>query len=231
MVGDMRSLIPSVCVCVILSLCVRNGMSALTNSVASIRTNFIADAVLSADEIGTVSRLAKTCGIDQVVEIRTFHIAPTIVRGIEAIGADHVQGRTVTYETLEVFRDGWSVKSRPTGQLQAVSLGHFWAEGLGIPQTHERTLFTTAKGTIRVHLQPGLPLDMADKIIKAVTSGQIIGNKPIGLQSEDVSHPDWLAPGKSHDHFWIGFSGSLDRYVGVLRGNKVSMVSEINIYN
>ena len=155
----MRKYLAIIIATVIFGFFARGGDAATTNNLANIRRNFLPDATLFTDELDTVVTLAKSCGIETVAEVRTFHYLPGSFRGIQVISAEKVDGRKVRYQTLEIFRAGWSVKTKPTGPLQIISIGEFWVESLGLPQQHELTIFTTTNGTIRVEVEAGIPLD------------------------------------------------------------------------
>jgi hypothetical protein len=99
-----------------------------------------------------------------------------------------------------------------------------------MPQNHALTIFNTSKGPIRVNVGARIPIDAADKIIKAVTVGEAHYSQTFDRQAfetEDRSQPDWIGVGDSGGHYLIGFDGSLNKYELELSGNNVTMLSAI----
>lgn len=233
----MRAILTILFVAVFFACFTQQGKGTSTNNGVPLHTNFIADAGLDATELRSVVKLAKLCGMEQVAEVRTFHYLPTSYRGIEVTGADQISGRNITYKTLEIFREGWTYKPKPTGPLQTISVGPFWVEGLGIPATHTATLFNTVSGSVRVNVEAGISNNVADTIIRAFTSTNFlvreskgIGGLEIGgvdrslIERENLSRPDMLTKGETSDYYWIRFAGGLN-YECVLSSNKVCVVS------
>jgi hypothetical protein len=226
----MRAHLFIVCVTVFVGCLTPSCFATPTNTVASVKTNYVSNGILTADELDTVVKLANSCGIIQVAEVSTFHRLPSLDPSIEVIGADYINGRKVTYETLEVFKEGWAWRTKPTGTLSAVSIGQFWVEG--IPEHHELTIFNTGKGPIRVNVDGKIPIDVADRIVKAITVGTIHYSKTFDLarqsfEIEDRSQPNWIKVRVEDQsgHYWIGFGGSLNEYQLELNGEDVTMLS------
>ena len=88
-------------------------------------------------------------------------------------GVEHTNGRKVSFDTLEVFREGWAYKSKPADPAKARSIGQFWVEAQQPPTAHELTTFSTPRGMIRVELSSGIPIGVADRIIRAFTTDRI----------------------------------------------------------
>ncbi len=204
-----------------------------TNNVVSLHTDFTADARLDATELSNVVKLASMCGIEQVAEVRTFHYFPTSSRGIEVTSADQMSGRNITYKTSEIFREGWAYKSKQTGSMQAISVGPFWVEGLGIPTTHTAKLFNTVNGFIHVEVETGISTNVADMIINAFTSTNFLVRESQGIGSvdksliegENLSRPDRLVKARTAGHYGISFSGGGSIYECGFSSNKTSVFS------
>jgi hypothetical protein len=227
-VTGMKNYPAIICAAVAFVFMAHDDRAATTNAPVPIHTNFVSDAVLTADEVGTIVKLAKKCGISHVAEVRTFHYLPTLVRGIEVTSTDDVDGRNATYETLKVFRKDWSGATVPSAPFAAISLGDFWVNGPGIPELHTATLFNVARETIHVQVGPDIPIETADTIIKAFTTTNIFGTASRTFLSEDLSRPDFLGSAGLENLYWIGFSGSDNRYEFTVTGSKVRITAEVH---
>jgi len=204
--------------------------AADTNSQGGIRTKFVADAVLKPEELAAVVDLAKSCGMGQVASIESFHYLPSIIHGILVTSIEHTNGRKVTFSTVEVFREGWAYKPKPADLAKGRSSGQFWVDAQQSPTIHELTMFSTPQGTIRVELSSGIRLDVADRIIKAFTTGRIkYSDESTNRSSKraDFFRPDWLGRSDSVNTYEITFSGGLNRYRFTLAGETVEIVSVI----
>ena len=221
-------------VVVALFACSLRGIAAgSTNNPSSVQMNFVADATLSADEVKAIVKLAESCGIGKVTEVKTFHHLPSSIRGILVTSDKKVDGRKVTFQTLEVFREGWARETKPTSPAQAKSVGAFWVPGMAWPQTHELMSFATAKGTILVNMDAEIPIDVADRIVRAFATGRIrYANDvlPRLMRAEDFSRPEWLSKSSKGDRFWISFSGRLDRYEFTLSGSDVEVLRVVHVF-
>lgn len=213
-----------------------NVTASVTNP--PVRTNFVADAILSADEMDLVVKFAKSRGFGEVAEVKTFHYLPTLYRGILVTSQEKAIGRKITYKTLEIFREEWSWKTKPKGAGQVTSMGKFWVEGLdGWPKEIELTTFATSKGIIRVRVEDEIPIASADEIIKRFTTGKILyANEFDKGTAEHInfSRPNRLRISRKDDpgaetHYWISFSESNDQIEFVLSKNDVKVVSVVHV--
>jgi hypothetical protein len=230
--GDIKS--QATILCAVLALLFQRGIRAAdANSQGGIRTNFVADAVLRPDELAAVVGLAKSCGVGQVASVESFHYLPSTSRGILVTSIERTNGRKVTFDTVVVFREGWAYKSKPADPAKGRSSGQFWVDPQQSPTAHELTTFSTPRGTIRVELSSGVPIDVADRIIKAFTTGRIrFSDQFTEIQSKgaDFLRPTWLGRSDSANAYEISFSGGLNRYRFMLVGDTVQIVFVIAVY-
>ena len=202
--------------------------AVITNTVLGVRTEFITDALLTDEEVKAVVALAKDCGFEEVAVVRTFHFLPTLQRGIEATSKDQIAGRTITYQTVVIYREGWSEQLKPTGPLRTISNGSFWVENL-ILKNHELTLFNTSKGVVRVELGHDVSLVEADKVIDALTCGRIhfaddfVKGRYRGI---DFAHPSRLKKGDQTGEFSVSFSDGMAEFGLELSGKDVTILGE-----
>jgi hypothetical protein len=225
----MKAQVATLCA-LLIALSLKETSAADTNRPTLISTNFVADAVLKPEEIAAVVRLAKSCGVGQVAKVETFHYLPTVSRGILITSVERTNGRKITFDTVEVFREGW--ESRSTPPAQARSSGQFWVDVLQSPTVHELTTFITPQGTIRVDLGSGTPIDLADSIVTAFTSGRIrYSDEFIERQSRraDFLRPNWLRKTGEPNLYEISFSGGLNRYKFMLVGGEVRITAVIHV--
>jgi hypothetical protein len=220
--------------CALLALFFQKGIRAAdTHSQVGIRTNFVADAVLKPEEVAAVVGLAKSCGVGRVASVESFHYLPSGGRGISVTSVERTNGRKVTFDTMEVFRDGWAYKSKAADPAKTRSSGQFWVEAQQSPTIHELTTFSTPQGMIRVELSSGIPIGVADRIIKAFTTDKIKYSDEYTESSSkgaDFHRPNWLGRSDSANAYEISFSGGLNRYRFTLVGDTVQIVFVIAVY-
>jgi hypothetical protein len=181
--------------------------SGATNNLASVHTNLVADTSLSTNELADLVKFANACGMNAVAEVKTFNHRPGArYHGILLTGPEKIDGRTVSFQTMNVHRDGWDFKARPTNRLYVMSAGEFWTVGPNYVKDNKLTTFTTAKGTIRVAVSDGISMDAADKIIGVMTTGKVtysdIYLKP-WMSKFDFSRYESLNITSEDGHFWI----------------------------
>jgi hypothetical protein len=230
--GDMK---PQVAVlCALLALFLQKGTRAAdTHSQGGISTNFVADAVLKPEEVAAVAGLAKSCGVGRVASVESFHYLPSGGRGISVTSVEHTNGRKVTFDTVEVFRDGWAYKSKPADPAKTRSSGQFWVEAQQSRTIHELTTFSTPQGMIRLELSSGIPIGLADRIIKAFTTNRIRYSDEFtewSSKGADFHRPNRLSRSDPADVYEISLFGGLDRYRFKLVGDTVQIVFVIKVY-
>jgi hypothetical protein len=228
---DMKSQVAILCA--MLALVCQTGIQAAgASGQVSIRTNFVADAVLRPEELAAVVGLAESCGVGQVASVESFHYLPSTSRGILVTSLERTNGRKVSFDTVEVFREGWAYKSKPADPAKTRSSGQFWVEAQRSPTAHELTTFSTPRGTIRVELGSGVPIDVADGIVRAFTTGRIRYSDefiPRRSKGADFMRPNWLRKSDEGNLYEASFSGSLNRYQFTLVGDEVRIVSVIYV--
>ena len=221
-------------ICALLAMVPQRGMSAAgTNDQRAIRTEFVADAVLNREELNAVVALAKACGLDEIASVKTFHHLPSGGRGILVTSAERISGRKVTFDTLEVFREGWAYRPKPAVPAGSKSSGEFWVDAQQRPTAHELTTFSTPRGTIRVQVSSGIPIDMAELIVKAFATGRISYSDEFTRSSckgVDFSQPQWLGRADSGGVYEISFSGGPNRYKFTVVGDGVRIESVVFVY-
>lgn len=230
--GRMKSLFFLALTVALFSGAIQKLAAGPTNSLAGVTTSFVEDGVLTADEVAAVVNLAELGGVSQVAKVTTLHYRPSRVRGIRVIGAEKVDGRKVIFQTLEVYREGWSYKAKPADPIRSKSIGQFWIESPSPPPVDILTRFETSKGEVRIYLDPGIPLPVADKIINAVASGKIRYDGEVRKEETgkvDFSQPDCLVRSDAGCYLII-FAGSPDQYKFNLKGDEVTLRSLTHVY-
>ena len=228
----MKPMLAVICALIVLSS--QRGMSAAgTNDQPVIRTEFVADAVLNREELNAVVGLAKASGMDEIASVKTFHHLPSGGRGILVTSAERISGRKVSFNTLEVFREGWAYRPKPAVPARSKSSGKFWVDAQQRPTAHELTTFSTSKGTIRLQVSAGIPIDMAERIVNAFTTGRISYADEFTKSSckgVDFSQPQWLGRADSGGVYEISFSGGQNRYKFTVVGDGVRIESVVFVY-
>lgn len=185
------------------------GRGAETNIVKGVRTHF-ESAVLSDTELATVIRLAKRCGITNVVEVDTFYYLPGGDRGIEVKGAEEIRGRKISFVTVTIDRDKWMGKEVRQHSMVLKSIGEFWVSRYGVI-TNVLTTFSINGGTIRVKLSDDVPLPTADKIVEAFAAGRIRFSSGSILSKSQLDGVDFSKPESlsyTKDGFHISYATS-----------------------
>lgn len=153
------------------------GSSLPLSKPSPVVTQFAEEAKLTPDQVDTVLRLARQCGMTEVAEIKTYNIHPSPYFGILLKSPEVIRGRTITYETLNVDYEAW--RDSNWVAFEAKGLGHFWASKDDLHKW-DFTTFELEKKTIRISLHENFPVDLADKIIAA------LGKRKIRFANEDL---------------------------------------------
>lgn len=135
--------------------------AATNNCVA---TNFVADAVLTPNEVKQVLELAKKCGIARPSEVGTFHYLPTGGRGISVKSVELVDERNTSFDTVIISKKGWH---QFTSETNSIQLDSFWAAADAKYSTLLRS-YEFRKTTIQVSIGKGIEVALADKVIPLI---------------------------------------------------------------
>jgi hypothetical protein len=146
----------------------------------SIKTNFVKGGELSQGEISQVLALAEQVGIKDAAEVYTYYCLPTVEKGITVKSKERADGRNISYDTIEVFRQGWQENSRP----KVKRLGDFWINDLKKTTTLERK-YELNKKTIRIRIGQGVDFAVADKIIAQVVAKKLHNSKNADYSDEE----------------------------------------------
>lgn len=226
----------------------------LRNDAAQLRTNFVTNAVLSVDDLDAVVKLAKQCRMNNIGEVRTFYYRPgRAFCGIEVKSPEVLNGRVITFQTLRIDRDGWSYRTNLGGAQQIPRVRSFWVYPPVRLEDHKEFTFKVGNDILRVEISDKIPLETADKIVTAFDAGRIHFKddsvkrrvEPENLTPPDTcrkptySHPTWMGTSmaqnfnlgtpETQNHFWISFSGSLDRYEFDLEGDGVKILAVVSV--
>ena len=133
------------------------------------KTKFIKDAELSVAEMNQVVALAFQCGIPDVERIETFRYLPGPVRGIAVKTKERRSGRSVTYDTVYLGRNGWN-STAP--DAKAKRLGAFWVNEPYL-NTYLLREFKIGNKAVRVNIGESVDIVLADKVIPSVVAGKV----------------------------------------------------------
>ena len=140
---------------------------------------------LSTNELISIARLARECGITNVGKIETMMTWPPGDRMIVVSSVLRMDGRRETCEALVVHNAGWGrlqQKPRPS----AKKIGDFWAEP-GSVETNTWTVFPREhQEDLRIHLADAIPLKTADKIIDAICERRFKAREEDQLKINEV---------------------------------------------
>ena len=210
---------------ILAALMIGKSDAAAQNDPAPVRTNFISGATLSSSELEAVIKLSNLRGIQTVAQVSTeSHLSG---KTIKVSGDEKFEGRSVTFQTLRIHRNGWDRQVRPDN---APSVGEFWVEFVK-PQQEDRTIVQIGDRKVRVGLLNGIKPAGADKIIEAFVKGRIqfgAGTPKDALFGVDVTQPSWI--GISGGKLWITFSMPLTQFIFTLKGDEVTLLDRVNRY-
>jgi len=170
----------------------------------TVKTRFIDDAILDEKEIATVLQLAKQCGIAEPGEIQSYHALPGSHRSVNVVSVERVNGRQITYDLVNVGCAKWG--GQEWMGKNPKQLGKFWVSSSHF-YTVKCTTFNIDGRTVRVSLDEGIPLTLADKIIDAFTHRRIEDDfaYKFTLEHTDVSSPSQLKYQKGKNEYEIHF--------------------------
>jgi hypothetical protein len=200
-----------------------------TNDLPPRQTDFGPDATLSVSEMDEVVRLAKLGGIDPVVEVKMVRHLSGVT--IEVRGAEKLEGRKATFETLRLYRQGWDRYAVPKGPVK--SIGEFWIEETARPEQHERTIVQVGDHILRIGLLNGIKPEGADKVMEAFLKGkvryasEVVSNEVFRIRM-DFTQPNLM--GISGGKSWITFKSSLNQVVFSLRDNEVTILEVVRVW-
>jgi hypothetical protein len=159
------------------------------NASTNLHTSFVERGVLSPSEVSNAVALAKQCGVQEAVSVRTYYFDPIDEHwtyGIEVKGREVISDRRVSYVTVDVWRHKAEAQ-----KLKA--LGEFWV-AKGEVRTNEFATFVASNRTIRIRLPHTIPLATADQILAAFSAKRV--QYPKGQESlrETIEREDFSAP-------------------------------------
>jgi hypothetical protein len=223
----------------------------LNRSAAGIRTSFAAKADLSPKDLEQVVELSHKCGIKNVTEITTAYGIPGhYYRGITVRGDETVNGRKITYYTLEVMKENWSRDQKPAPGQGFVIVGPFWASSALQYEPRTEFILKPQSTDLRVQILGEVSLETADKIVAAFSAGKIeFADENIHNQVEtptfertrrkpNYTQPTCIVSTKSDrgtdaeqpkGDYWISFYGRFDRFYIELHGDKVKIVAKVQV--
>jgi hypothetical protein len=180
-----------------------------------IKTNFVADAELTGQEIKQALSLAQQCGIGQPGEIRTFYYLPSRIKGLLVKSEERVKGADILFDEIVLMKTDWE-DFKPDEKAKKV--GKFWANPSHKFTTHLR-VYDFRKEKIRVRIGNGITTELADKIIPLIAAKKVlfpnnppiigydemkkmIDSKPSGLEKPLEDQP------KLNSKLWLYFEGT-----------------------
>jgi hypothetical protein len=185
---------------------------------SEVKTIFVTDANLTAQDVKDVLSLAKQCGISQPAEIETFHYLPSTERGISVKSIDSIKGVDITFDTITIQNTAWRY-SEPGKNEKRV--GTFWATPSDKYTTHLR-VYDFRGEKIRINIGTGITTEMADKIIPLIAAKKVRYSDNSGfiyfrdemkrildLKPSGIAKP-LGGSSKQDGELWLYFGGQLD---------------------
>lgn len=138
-------------------------------SVAGITTKFEKDASLTPEQVQSVLRLARECGLAEPVEIAIGHTLPLARRFITIKGKEKIDGRRVSLEVVHVYYSKWADLPR---RERAKQDQDFWVNP---PYLLKFNFVTFPEGSkpSRVAVSVGISLEVVDKILDHIATGKL----------------------------------------------------------
>ena len=132
----------------------------------SVKTTFVDDGELTAQEVGEVVSLARECGINEPGEVETFNWLPAGGKGVSVKSVERFKGADITYDEITIAKTGWS-EIGVGGKSKRV--GAFWADPSDKFSAHLR-LYAFRGDQIRVGIGDGITVELADQVISALAA-------------------------------------------------------------
>jgi hypothetical protein len=147
------------------------GFCQYVGPLSAIATDFTRGSKLSDNEVRAVVKLAQKAGIKNISKIYSYYMLPTSVVGIGVNGAETIDGRKVSFASVDIDTEGVLEELSRNFTNVLHSEGTFWVRAHGV-RTNTLTLFEMKGETIRIELGQRVPLSQADKIVAALSAGK-----------------------------------------------------------
>ena len=134
-----------------------------------VKTTFVADAELSAQEVSEVVSLARQCGISEPGEVVTFNWLPGGGKGISVKSVERLKGADIAYDEITIAKAEWG-NIGVSGKGKQV--GTFWADPSDKYTPHIR-LHDFRGEQIRVSIGKGITVELADQVIPQLGAGKV----------------------------------------------------------
>ena len=159
-------------------------LNQVQNPSGTITNSFAPGLELTQAEVEQVIAVATRCGLTNIAEIKTTRSLPKSGKTITVQTHERVDGQSIYYDTLMIFRIGW-IPLKPG--LNAETAGDFWAD-LSRKQTTHLREYGTAPGAHRIRIGQGVAGAFADQVVAAIKAKKIWSGFDIP-KSEDLSRP------------------------------------------
>jgi len=200
------------------------GAASATNS---IKTNVVSGATLAAGEVDVVVRLANLCGMATVTAVSTVrHMGNSTIL---AKGGERIEGRKLTFEELQIHRDGWEWRKRP--KTVTKTIGDFWVEEPARPVLEERTIVQVGGRIYRIGLLNGIKPEGADLVLEAFLSGKVIyasDHVKDSVAEIDFADPSWI--GLTLGECYITFASPLKMVTFRVKDKQVTITGVVRMY-
>jgi hypothetical protein len=164
-----------------------DGLSQYVGPLSAISIDFVKGPSLSDSELMSVIKLAQKAGVKNVTRIHTYYIHPSPEAGIAVLGAEIVNGRNITFPSVNIRTEGLTEELSRNFTNVLLWEGKYWVERWGV-ETNTLTLFEMKGQKIRVKLDKKVPLGQADRVIAALSAGKVsFADAKTKREAEDVN--------------------------------------------
>jgi hypothetical protein len=156
------------------------------------KTEYVPDAVLSAEQQEIVLELAAKRGIKDVVEISTYVLHPSSYREIAVKGIEQITGREVSTQILIIHFKDWSPREQAP-RKDDIQIGDFWA---GKPYIRKQTILKVAMKDYRTGSISGVSIEECESILARLLEGKYtLGS---AVRQDSLKEIDWSRPRSFH---------------------------------
>src|SRR6266700_3204444 len=125
-----------------------------------VKTKFEKDTSLTTEQVNSVIKLMKECGMSEPVQISIGHTRPFNRRFVSVTSAERIAGRSVSYDCAVVYYSAWANTPKSP---KARQLSDFWVNPPYFVRLHFAEIAVKGK-TNRVEVSETVTPELAERV-------------------------------------------------------------------